>query len=67
MKAQAELYRAQQDSNTEERKLENSICCAMVDDLGNIVFSGVPLGEYIMVVHLPGQEVIIEGIGIERG
>ena len=65
--AQAELYRAQQDSNTEERKLENSICCAMVDDLGNIVFSGVPLGEYIMVVHLPGQEVIIEGIGIERG
>jgi len=39
----------------------------MVDDLGNIVFSRVPLGEYIMVVHLPGQEVIIEGIGIERG
>ena len=65
--AQAELYRAQRDSNVEERILENSICRAMVDDLGNIVFTGVPLGEYTLVMHLPGQEVIIEGIDIERG
>lgn len=65
--AQAELYRALWDSNAEERKPENSICRAVVDDLGNIVFSGVPLGEYTLVMHLPGQEVIIEGIDIERG
>ena len=65
--AQTELYRAQQDNNnTEERRPENSICRAVVDDLGNIVFSGVPLGEYTLVMHLPGQEVIIEGIDIER-
>lgn len=65
--AQAELYRAQWKSNAEERKPENSICHTMVDDLGNIVFRGVPLGEYTLVMHLPGQEVIIEGIDIERG
>jgi len=65
--ARAELYAAQKDGSKEERKPEEAICRAMVDDLGNIVFSGVPVGEYTMVVHLPGQEVIIEGIDIERG
>jgi hypothetical protein len=65
--ARAELYAAQKDGSIEERKPEEAICRAMVDDLGNIVFSGVPVGEYTLVVHLPEQEVIIEGIDIERG
>jgi hypothetical protein len=65
--AQAELYRAQWDSDAEERIPENSICHSVVDDLGNIVFSRVPLGEYTLVMHLPGQEVIIEGIDIAHG
>lgn len=39
----------------------------LVDDLGNIVFSGVPIGEYTLIIHLPGQEVVIEGIDIEHG
>src|SRR5207247_3263012 len=65
--AQAELYAAQKDGSIEERKPEEAICRAVVDDLGNIVFSGVPVGEYTLVVHLPDQEVIIEGINIERG
>ena len=65
--ARAELYAAQKDGSIEERKPEEAICRAVVDDLGNIVFSGVPVGEYTLVVHLPDQEVIIEGINIERG
>jgi hypothetical protein len=35
-----------------------------VDDLGNIVFSNVPTGNYVMVVHLPGRELVIDGLTI---
>jgi len=37
-----------------------------VDDLGNIVFKAVPLGVYIMLVHLPDTELTIEGINIDH-
>jgi hypothetical protein len=36
-----------------------------IDDLGNVVFKAVPFGEYVMVVHLPEKEVVIEGLMIE--
>ena len=36
-----------------------------VDDLGNIVFSGVPTGNYIMLIHLPNKNVVLENITIE--
>jgi len=36
-----------------------------VDDLGNIVFSDVPTGEYVMIVHLPDRELVIDGLTIE--
>ena len=36
-----------------------------VDDLGNIVFKPVPLGEYILVIYLPKREMVIEGLIIE--
>ncbi len=36
-----------------------------VDDLGNIVFSNVPIGEYVMIVHLPDRELVIDGLTIE--
>ena len=65
--AKAELYAARKEGDTGERKAEKAICRAVVDDLGNIVFSGVPIGEHILVLHLPEQEVIIEGIDIGRG
>lgn len=38
-----------------------------VDDLGNIVFKPVPAGEYVMIVHLPGRELVVEGLTIEQG
>jgi hypothetical protein len=36
-----------------------------VDDLGNIVFKPVPVGEYVMLVHLPGRELVVDGLTIE--
>jgi hypothetical protein len=36
-----------------------------VDDMGNIAFKPVPSGEYVMILHLPGREVIIEGLLVE--
>lgn len=37
-----------------------------VDDLGNIVFKTVPIGVYMMLVHLPDTELTIEGINIDQ-
>jgi anti-sigma factor RsiW len=39
---------------------------SQVDDMGNIVFKSVPIGEYFMVIHLPGREMIVEGLTIEN-
>ncbi|HJT57527.1 MAG TPA: hypothetical protein VJ761_13585, partial [Ktedonobacteraceae bacterium] len=36
-----------------------------VDDLGNMVFKPLPVGEYVMVVYLPGRELVVEGLTIE--
>lgn len=37
-----------------------------VDDMGNIVFKPVPFGNYIMVINLPGREMIVDGLTIEE-
>jgi hypothetical protein len=37
---------------------------AHIDDLGHMVFRDVLEGEYMMVLHLPGREVIIEELTI---
>ncbi len=50
-----------------DQRAEKPLLCEQVDDLGNIVFSAVPVGEYVMIVHLPGREMIIEGLTIETG
>ena len=38
---------------------------AKIDDLGNVVFKAVSFGEYVMVVHLPTREVVVEGLSIQ--
>ncbi len=38
----------------------------LVDDMGNIVFKPVPAGNYTMIIHLPGREMIIDGLTIEE-
>ena len=35
-----------------------------IDDLGHIVFSDVPEGEFVMILYLPAFEVIVEGLTI---
>lgn len=35
-----------------------------IDDLGHIVFHGVPEGEYMLIFHLPGLDVVIEELSI---
>ncbi len=42
-----------------------SLACTKVDDLGNIVFSSVPVGKYVMIVHLPDREVVIKDLVVE--
>jgi len=37
-----------------------------VDDLGNIAFTSVPEGEYVMIVCLEEAEFVVEGLTIER-
>ena len=36
-----------------------------VDDLGIVILKPIPAGEYVMILRLPGREVIIEGLSIE--
>ncbi|GHO54133.1 hypothetical protein [Ktedonobacter robiniae] len=45
---------------------EPPLISTKIDDLGNIVFKPVPVGNYTLVVQLPENEVVIEGLKIER-
>ncbi len=38
-----------------------------IDEVGNIFLEPVPPGNYVMLIHLPDQEVVIEGLNIEHG
>lgn len=61
----AELYLAAggKDANRSEKPLLSEY----VDDSGSIVFSAVPDGEYVMIVHLHERKLIIEGLHIQPG
>lgn len=37
-----------------------------IDEVGNIFFESIPSGAYVMIVHLPDQEVVIEGLTIDH-
>jgi hypothetical protein len=69
-----ELHRSsistvEQDRSTsqpEDRPQESLLMCTSIDDLGNIVFKSVPVGDYMLIVHLPDSELIMKGLTIER-
>ncbi len=63
---QAELYAASYASDIQDGRAAPACCHASVDDLGNVVFKPVPAGDYILIVHLPEQEVVIEDISINH-
>ena len=71
--AGAELYPA--ESLSEEQNVDGKwsmttkapVPSTHVDDLGNIIFRTVPPGNYTLVVHLPGHDLVIEGIATASG
>lgn len=61
----ADLYAAPGPLATNgDKQTEKPFLRTPIDDLGHFVFSGVPEGEYVIVLHLPGREVIIEELTI---
>jgi hypothetical protein len=67
--ANAELYPIAHKESTDahgEEQLSEPLLRTQVDELGNIVFSGVPVGIYSLLVRLPGYELVIEDINIEH-
>lgn len=63
----AELYSAPWPGTLPSEEMKPlPLLSAKVDDIGNIVFKAIPAGEYFMVIHLPGREMIIEGLAIEN-
>ncbi len=61
----ADLYTAPGPLVTDgDKQTEKPLLRTHIDDFGNMVFRDVPEGEYIMVLHLPGREVIIEELTI---
>ena len=47
-----------------DKRAEKPLLSTKIDDLGHIVFLDVPEGEYVMILLLPGLEVIVEGLTI---
>ncbi len=48
-----------------DKQAEKPLLRTQVDDLGQIFFSNVPGGEYVMILHLPGLDVIIEELPLK--
>jgi hypothetical protein len=66
----AELYRAPylpgSESNNMSWQAETSLMHSQADDIGNIVFKAVPVGEYVLIVHVPESDLIVEDLTLEE-
>ncbi|MBV9689819.1 MAG: hypothetical protein JO202_08910 [Ktedonobacteraceae bacterium] len=51
-------------SSTTQEYSDMPLRTTQIDDLGDIVFTAVPAGEYTMVVHLPDSDIIIEDLSV---
>jgi hypothetical protein len=58
----AELYPAISGQATS--RTETPLLSKQIDDFGNIVFSALPVGDYVLIVHLRERELVIEGLNI---
>lgn len=69
----AELYTVQRaggersEDKSQHMFAESPTARTQVDDTGNMVFRAVPRGNYTLVVHLPGHELVIEEVTIASG
>ncbi|MGB8345113.1 MAG: hypothetical protein WCD86_09525 [Ktedonobacteraceae bacterium] len=64
--ARAELYAGSLIADIEQQPSQEPIRQTQVDDLGNLVFNAVPNGDYVLIIHLPDQDVVFEQISIEQ-
>lgn len=64
--ARAELYSGSSITDIEQQTIPEPLRHTQVDDLGNLIFTAVPNGVYILCIHLPEQDVVIEQITIEQ-
>ncbi len=62
----AELYTAPGPlSSNGDKPTSPPLLRTQVDDLGNFVFKPVPTGQFIMIIYLPNNELVIEDITFE--
>lgn len=59
----AELYTAPGPLKAQADK-SIPLLIAQVDEIGNLLLEPVPAGEYTMILRLPDQEIVIEGLKI---
>jgi len=45
---------------------ETPLMRSQADDIGNIVFKAVPVGEYVLIVHVPESDLIVEDLTLEE-
>ncbi len=48
-------------------RVASALFSTTIDEVGNIFFESVPSGDYVMILHLPDQEVVIEDLTIDCG
>lgn len=58
---EAKLYPTPGPLNT---KNQHPLLTAQVDEIGNLLLEPIPAGEYIMLIHLPDREIVIEGLKV---
>jgi hypothetical protein len=62
-----ELYLApgpRATTESEQEEIQQSLLSTQIDDVGGILLEPVPAGNYVMIIRLPGQEIVIEGLDI---
>jgi hypothetical protein len=62
----AELYNAPGPlASNGDRPVTSSLLRTQVDDLGNFVFKPIPNGQYVLIIYIPGRELVIEDVTFE--
>lgn len=51
-------------TESEQEETQQSLLSTQIDDVGGILLEPVPTGNYVMIIRLPGQEIVIEGLDI---
>lgn len=59
-----ELFRSADVQSAEQIEDSTPFLTTLVDDVGNILLEPVPVDTYLMMVHLPGRDVVIEDLDI---